>query len=643
MNKEKALEEFFRSLKLMLKTASIYPQGHPALRASAENIKAKIDSLLASTSPLKVSFSPRSILVDGQYLEKEKLYEELALFFHAHRIKDVEIRDGVTVEELANLFTLVDLPVRQVFWRGGFRKILEEENISHVSIHELDYSQLLLGEGEEIKEIWPYLLEEAVDLTDARKIIQLADHFEKVIGHLRIGELLEKKEFNLSFEKFFTLLKSMDEEKFRECSKQLLTAIVRNREIIKETNLKQLRKILKGLSEKEMTSALLEEILSDEHFDLLSFQVFSEVSKRRTKKIADSLQTQIRKEGLFTRFPKVKQKIKKLLTGSTAEVISEVYRQTLSALIADMPSEGTISLDKNRLQKNYQFLLLSLLDEEQKEKRLVEILEKILDEWENIVQERKLEYLQYLVQILEKRRKELSSEPVLKLANLRLLNFIIDAASAEENGDAHLEEFIDYLKGSFISSKAFLSKIFDEHKLNPAIMKFFFRLHPDSVPLFNKRLAEKLSDREFLMRVIGSLEKMNRPESQQILSFILFYGDEFLKAEALKAMGSVSVHDGNSLLKILDEESEPLRKEALKLLASKEETKERTLEMLFSISSPFGIRNKVLLKNIRMVEELDLKEARECLMALTQKKFFWNKKIKDEALKVLEKWDARNH
>ena len=328
------------------------------------------------------------------------------------------------------------------------------------------------------------------------------------------------------------------------------------------------------------------------------------------------------------------------MTGSTSEIIPEVYRQTLLSLLKDMHSEEKISLDINLLQKNYRYFLLSMLDEEEKKKKVVSTLEKILVEWNSIIQDRDLEYLKYLVKILGKRRKELAFEPVFSQTNAKIISFIVDEAAKEKKATSEIEPLITYLKGGFLSSRAFLIKIFEENKVNTQILRYFFELHPDSLNLFKKNLRIKSSDIEFLRTTIESLRKIDTSASQEILNDILLFGTESIKIEALKAQQLSSAYDKNRLFRILEGGSTPLKKEALGILAKKETTREKALEKLLSIPSSFGTKNKILIEHLKIIQDVGLKEAKDYLTIFSKKKFFWNKKLREEALKVLRKWDA---
>jgi hypothetical protein len=84
-----------------------------------------------------------------------------------------------------------------------------------------------------------------------------------------------------------------------------------------------------------------------------------------------------------------------------------------------------------------------------------------------------------------------------------------------------------------------------------------------------------------------------------------------------------------------------LKKEALVVLMRDEAHKKKAIEILLSIRNPFGIKNRAILENIRIIEEVGLKEAKAYLISIGKKQFFWNRDIKREVQEILDKWDVR--
>jgi hypothetical protein len=84
-----------------------------------------------------------------------------------------------------------------------------------------------------------------------------------------------------------------------------------------------------------------------------------------------------------------------------------------------------------------------------------------------------------------------------------------------------------------------------------------------------------------------------------------------------------------------------LRKEALLILSKDEGSKKKAMEMMFCMSNPWGKKNNILLENILIVEELDLRWASSYLIALSRKPFFWNRSLRNKSKEVLERWYVR--
>jgi hypothetical protein len=83
-----------------------------------------------------------------------------------------------------------------------------------------------------------------------------------------------------------------------------------------------------------------------------------------------------------------------------------------------------------------------------------------------------------------------------------------------------------------------------------------------------------------------------------------------------------------------------LKAEAFVSLIRDKDNRDHFLKTLFSIPSPFGIKNKRLLENIKIVAQKEVKEAKPYIISLSKKKNFWNKKLRTNANRVLEKWNV---
>lgn len=640
MDKEEALKDFFKSLKVSLKNASLYFSKHPLFLQSLEEMKEKLDILFNFSSPIRFNFTPNSLLIEGEYYENDKLIEELAEIFHTRKVKSLEIKKGITIEELAAFLTKAQLPPRDVLKKGGLGRLLEQEEIFHLSVEELDYSPLLKGEGEEVEDVWVHLFQEAIEAEDFKRINEFVENFENIIGKFEIKDFLEDKELQENIAKFLTYLKDRDKVKLRKCLKDLLKTLVRSKEAFTEANIEKLKVFFADKGEDDIAYALMAEIVTDEQFDSLSFNLFSMLlEKDKHKGVAVSLAEIFRERGSAIT-PEIRNKIKELLSGASSPDISQIYQKTLGSFLKDISLEGEFAFDRDLLHRNYRFILLGLISTAEKKEQMSSILERISEDWEAITKHRDFEYLREIIKFLEEKREELSSDPYFEKLD-RQISLFIENTMFDERMSSDIEYFIGLLKESPSGYEVYLDKIFNENKTSPLILRLFFKFFPDRFPLFQEGLKRTSMNPAFMHRIIESLKTIDASSSLNSLKHIFSFGSPSLRVKALKAMQHLSMIDENFLYSILKEEEWPFKKEALLILKREENTEKRAAEMLLSISSPFGMKNKILEENIRIMEKAELKEGRELLLRLSKKRFFWNKNLRKEARRALNKINDR--
>ena len=243
MNKDETLKDFLNTLKTSFKNASMYGAEHPAFSNSIARLTQRIDMLFKFFIPISLGFTSRSVYMDGRLWEKGQLFLELAKIFHFRKLKSIEIQEGITADELIYFITTLSISPKDVIKRGGPNKILEEEELQHLTFEELDYSELLKGEGAEIKEIWLVILQEALETKDDKKILELADTFEKVIKAYEWEEILESDDVINDMSEFFLYLEKLDPDKFQDCAKEFVRTIMKHKKILSDPEKEKLRKI----------------------------------------------------------------------------------------------------------------------------------------------------------------------------------------------------------------------------------------------------------------------------------------------------------------------------------------------------------------------------------------------------------------
>jgi hypothetical protein len=629
------------TMKVSLKNAAMYNQDHPAFQKAVTEVKDRVDYLFEYMSPIEISFSPHALLVENKFWDEEKMYQELGRTFHFRKVKKFKVSRGVTLSELMVFMSHISLMPRDIFKKGGIEVILQDENISHITVEELDYSQLLKGEGEEVKDVWSYLLQEAVEQEDKEKLMEVADSFEKVIKDFEPGEFLEDKEFSENFIRFFDYLKLNEEKNYRKCAKNLVKTVVKKKEDIKdEEKLKNIRAIITDLKEEDLATSLWDELIYDDSFDSLSFSIFSKlIEKDRHEKVANSLTEIFNQDDTLREDPQAEEKIKELLSGTSSTMMSEIYRQTLTSFLKDISYETKLTFDHTLLQNNYRYILLSLLKREKSLEHIKETMERIFGEWESIKEQKDLKFIQYVFEVLHEKDEKILADMKVKQDISKMVGFV-EHSILEGDHLLEFDYFIENLKESNLDVNTYLERIFTDGKISPYILKAFFKFFKEYLFYFNLNLDQNSKDSKFHEKMIRNLQEIDTPISLMTLKNIYSTASATTKYRVLRAMHKLTETDEKFLFPILKSKEPALKAEALFLLMRDQRTKRMAFEILFRIPTLYGIKNKRLIEHIKIVEAKGLKEAKLYLKEFSKRRAFWNKRLREEAQRVLEKWDA---
>jgi len=636
MNKEEALDDFLRGLRIALNNASVYSKDHPYYLKSVENLKQNLDNILVYLNPIKINIAPAFLLIDGKFLEKATVYLELASFFHLRKIKSIEFREGINAEELTEFLSSASRPRKEILREGG----LKVRNNSHIQVEELDYSELLRGAGGDDRDVWAYLFKHAIKKQDHKEINEFADKFESIIKNFRLKDFAEDEGLREDLYNFLLYLKTHNRDKFKKCVQEMFKSLLRYKDLLEDQKFEKIRSLFKDLDLDNFSGIFWDQLSSDENFDILSFQLFSRLAgEERQKEIASSLFEKAPNKESLRKSPELIKRMQGLLSSADSQAVSASYRSMLTALLKDISFEKALSFDRKILNSNYRYLILNLLVQEKSKKRLNLILEKLSAELPLISEERDFDYLRKIIDVLGKRKDFFSFISASQDFNMELSKII--ESLAWEEGNAIAIDLIDKLDKSWQGADFYLNKIFNEKRITACGLKLFLRLFPERMPYFYESLERMRSDVEFMVRIIDSLKKVDLPAARAVLKKIFFFSNEVIKIEILKAMQEMPELDEEFLFSILRQDNLILKKAAMVALAGDRQLRRKAIELILTVGSPLGIKNNVLLDNILIVDDLGLTEATSYLTALSEKKFFWNRKVRNKAQDLLRKWYAR--
>lgn len=643
MTKEEALQDFLKSLKIALNNSSIYFQNHPIFIKSAQDLKEKINHLLSFINPIKIGIASSSLFMEEKSLGKVILYEELARFFHFRKVKSLKIRGALSMAELTYFLAQACRSPREILKEGGMERILETRQAASIEVEDLDYSQILEAQGQAYKDIWVYLFRDVIDKKDAQKINQLTDNFSRLLGEFKLEDFLDDEELRRNLLTFLDYLRHNAKDKFYKCAQEIARRLMRFKELPRE-KIEKLTVFLKGLSPDDFADTLWQEIISDERFDASSFNLFINlVDKREAGGVASSLSRKASGAGALQITPAQRRKMGELLRSQAGQMMPEVYRQALARIFSGSDSEKseTLTLDRCGLQKNYRFLMLNIISGESSKMRLAAILGQVSDEWGALRKDRDFEFMRGLLETAQAKEKDnaafaLAFNPLKK----HILSFV-ESCALEEGELAHFEYFLNLLAESSLTMDDYLKKIFVERKASPRALQLYLKLFPGGVPEFNAYIRRNVFDLDFLKSIIEGLRASRSPLSLEILKYMFSFSHLLIRLEALRAMRDLPWRDEEFLFSILKSRDVALKKEAFVVLAQDTRAQENALEILFNISSPFGIRNDILEENIRVVaQERASAQVAARLEVFSARRFFWNRNIRKAALAALEGQNA---
>lgn len=642
MEQRETFSDFLKNLRIVLNNAAAYPKTHPYFIKSVEAFKQKIDPLFSIANPIRINIGPDFILIGEIKWEKEAFFVDLAHMLHVRKIKSIELAQGLSLDALVNLMGAIAMPTRELIRAGGVQALLKDIDAAGVSVEEVDYSLLLGIEGEESKDVWVYLFGDVVDKQNNAKIDEFADNFEKIVRKFNSQELLQDKDLKKNMHGFLVYLKGYQKEKFHKCAGELFRSAIGSKDITEIGNIDQVKALFNDFSDEDFAGMLWDGVSGENNFDILSLQLFSRLTgEDRQKKIASLFLDHARQKPAGPQQDaKMARKIQDLLSVSSDKVISEVYRSTLSILLKDLSLSKGMTFDRALLRTNYRFMLLNMLDLEA-DKEGLELVCKRLDlELPEVTKEGDFNYLESLLCVLRRRLKEgaIRGDSLVNMDNQ--VSKFIEGVIWEGKVTPEVIRIIDYLKGSSLKAEVYLDRMFLDNKISPQILALFFKFFPHSIPVFVQKLQAKYSDMEYLSRIIEYLGEINSAASMRVLEEIASFANEFIKIEAIRAMGASTTASPEYLLSLLDTGSVSLRKEALTVLVKNKSARQLAIDRLLDIPSPWGSKNSLLLENMEIIHAVKVREARERLTQLSRRHFFWNANVRRKANIIIREWDA---
>tara|TARA_B100000315_G_C14566897_1_gene583406 strand:- start:64 stop:2004 length:1941 start_codon:yes stop_codon:yes gene_type:complete len=641
VDKEAIYDDFLKSLRVALTNTSVYFKEHPLFLKAIGELKANTDKLLVISDKILIGITKEAILIGEDQVKDSNLTKNLADFFHLRKIKSLEIKKNVTVEDLIVCLSSVNISPSKIAIQGGVANIIKKVGVLNIVISDLDYSQLLQADGTEYKDMWMFLLGDSLKSDNSNRIKELADNFEKVLKKMKLEELLNDKEVGILINNFFAYLKKIDKERFLSCAQDLTKVILKAKALPKKENLELIKSIFGHIEPEDISEILAKIIEGNDNIDDVNFSLFSTLfGSKEHSKIASNLAKNFDAKGFLGKNPQTIIRMRELFSMEGNPFIVEIYRKNLSFLIDGVRFGKGFNFDKNILKRNYQLVLLDLFNLEFNNNEVLAILDVILARLKESLNENDLKFVKDFIELVHNKNNNSAKEnEYFKAIQEKISGFVEQAVFAKDSL-ANLEWFIGLMTSSTQDYKFYLEKIFKEEKISSTTLKLFFKFFPDKISSFYASLERESFNVDFLKKIMNSLVGIKKEICLDIFKRIYNISNNYLRLEVLKRMHNLALVDAAFLASIIKKENFFQRKAALMALVNNPESRKKIAGELLAITNPFGIRTKTICENLHLINEVPFKEAQPYLTALTKYRFFWNRTIRKIAGNIINEIES---
>lgn len=631
-------QDFVKNFKIALTNCSVYFPQHPVFSQSIEVLKEKINLIIKNDSFLSMKVRPDSLIINRETLNNKSSYQDLANLLHRKKIKSIEIKEGVANRELAECLLTISFNEKDILAGGGISEILKNKAVKNIIIDELDYSQLIEGEGKQVKDVWSYFLSAESNQEkikeDSNKFIE---ELERIGSAQGIKSVLNDSELSQQLLDSFSKLKKNDGENFKKGLVSLVKLILKDKGIkdIKRKN--EFKNLFSDINPKQLAEMLLEMLKSKQSANPPAFQLFSTlVPSDIHKKTADELSENIKKNKEKINIDKIKD----LFSSAGGQgTVALMYQKSLLTNAATSEKKRKFHFNQEHLNQNYQLILLDLFFYELNFERIGLILEKIILEIGYDYQ-KNIDLICKFAQIY----KEKSAKTDLTKFNPKVQKIWSQAErNIFMNADYEKFDFLkELLENSTLEASYYLDNI-NEKRFNPLVLELFFKFFPDQSKYLSRLIKAKSKDPAFSKKIITSLSQIEGPFALNILKDLFGLVPIPAKIEILEVMKKHSQYDKGFFLSMAKSQNFNLRKKAIEVSVKFPDLYREIVKNIFSGKNYFGIHSKVILENLEIIKENYRPEALSFLQELKKRKYFWNRKIRVKANNILETYHERKN
>jgi hypothetical protein len=395
----------------------------------------------------------------------------------------------------------------------------------------------------------------------------------------------------------------------------------------------------------DFAEILMDRLLEEEKKELLIFDLFDQVIKpHEHAEVASSLRQRILKRPSKKINEEWLDGTINFLKDSQKPVVLSNYIQPLDSVRDQLVQEVSFYFNEQQLPINFRAILLNLIAVEKNEGTLAMITGHILQEMDKLSDQEKPLFFQMMIDVIKQRGDQERLRHIFDPVYCSIGQYV-ESAILQGKDVPGLEIYLRHVKVSALKPDDYLNRIFDPGNRHQEALRLFFKFFPASGLLFCERLRPHLNDTKYILEWVERFRSFTEPSVLSVLRFIYDKKNLYVKIEVLKIMETLDFFDDDFLLSIMKTKSENimLKETAMKILLRDPHYKQPLLEALFEVTNFLGKNNALLSENILLAQKLDLRDARDHLIALSKSPALWSRGTRRESLKVLKEWEYGNH
>ncbi len=646
------VKELLRDLRIAFINAGMYHRDHPLVKKSIDNLAETLGNVFSQHSRIEMGITPETIVIAGEEFSGDRLYEETAHYFHLRKVKNVTFRQGLMKEELKSFIGELSASPRSLEETQRVKEIISRKQFPHILIAELDYSPLLgvRSGSQSVPNVWDVLLDKvpSLDGTNEERINQFLNKFTHVMDSIDFSQLESDSETFFNLKQIISQVKERCPDKAPQFGHRILKVILsKQQQIQDEKTLQSIRSLLQDLDQNQTLDVLWNEVFGNKNFNPVIFSVFDRLIERDQKsQYMDLWHDRIENAADMTVDPQLRDKVKNMLVlEETDSYMPPMYRKTLSLLSSRIGGDLRIMLNKNAVSRNYLFALLNLFWWEAHEPALNELADELFKALETLPAFQQMGFFKQVYQVVSDRLARIKDPQVKDNLAEKERELLVMVEKLILKGDFEIKQgdfdyFFSVSRQSQLDVQMYFERIFSESKSCTYILDLFLKFFPQMTDTLIDRLKEETSNIGLLEEVIEALGRTSQRQSYWLLKKIFLFVNPLLKIEVLKAMQGSSFVEEAFIFEHLSQDNVFLKKELLPILKTKsDEVQKQGVHILLSVFNLFGVNNRRLRENIRLLAEAKISCAAGELAGLSRWSFIWGgpsvRKEVDRALNIL--------